>query len=144
MRLLYVWSSLSAGHGVTCCWRHIQPLILVCSCTRNVRLILGCAPSWLVPPCTWWVARAVAGSLCQVSGPGLAGTDHTSARRQVASQRLKVLDLKGISSIPYRCLEARKTSKGCLISLVNPCFKMFKQITCIIWSNDNYICRREW
>lgn len=113
--LLYVWSPLSAGHGMICCHRYIHLLILICSCTWNVPIILGCALSWLVPPCTWWVMRAVTGSLCQVSGPGLAGTDRSFARRQIASQRLKVFDLKGILSIVYRCLESRKTSKGCLI-----------------------------
>lgn len=59
--------------------------------------------------------RAVTGSLCQVSGSRQAGTDSTLAERQIASPKVKVFDLKGIERDLNRCLESKKTSKGCLI-----------------------------
>lgn len=79
----------------------------------------------------------------QVSSPRQAGTDHTFAKRQIASQKVKVFDLKGIERDLNRCLDSRKTSKHqrCFIF---PCFTMFKQIQCIIWSNDQNTYRREW
>lgn len=117
-----------------------HPLILICSCTWNVHFILGCALSWLVPLCTWWVVRAVTGSL---SGQRLTtGRDWLHICQEADSKpKSKSIwskgDIKGAWSPEI-------LQKDVWFSLVIPCFQMFKQIQCIIWSNDKNIYRREW
>lgn len=108
-----------------------------CSCCMSGLLyLLGMVSLAAVETYTLWSSSAVAPETCpspwamhraglslggsqELSldlsrGPGPAGTDHAFTRRQTASQRSKVFDLKGMLSIGYRCLEPRKASKGCL------------------------------
>lgn len=56
-RLLYVWSSLSAGHGIICCCRYIHPSALAPEMCTSFRAVheLACPAMYLVDheSCHW-------------------------------------------------------------------------------------------